>query len=102
MNGTGGGTPQYLAPEVWTGTAKLQEAFALDLWALGCIVFYMLAGETPFYRAGSENELADLVVHAGYSYPRLFPRVARHLVDGLLRVSASERLGMGTEGLGEL
>jgi serine/threonine protein kinase len=43
--GTFVGTPLYVAPEMLENNYSGRFS---DLWALGCILFQMLAGQTPF------------------------------------------------------
>eukprot|EP00554_Chaetoceros_debilis_P011778 CAMPEP_0194128352 /NCGR_PEP_ID=MMETSP0150-20130528/61008_1 /TAXON_ID=122233 /ORGANISM="Chaetoceros debilis, Strain MM31A-1" /LENGTH=532 /DNA_ID=CAMNT_0038822335 /DNA_START=49 /DNA_END=1647 /DNA_ORIENTATION=+ len=47
------GTADYLAPEVITGTtgngACISDAFGIDLWAYGCLIYFMFVGESPFH-----------------------------------------------------
>ena len=48
------GTPEYLAPEIVTGVGHGAE---VDWWALGVLVFEMLAGYPPFHHgANAQNE----------------------------------------------
>ena len=49
------GTPEYLAPEIVTGVGHGAE---VDWWALGVLVFEMLAGYPPFHPRENENENA--------------------------------------------
>jgi 3-phosphoinositide dependent protein kinase-1 len=96
------GTSLYLAPEVVAGTVKVREAYALDLWALGCIVFLMLAGETPF-EASPEYVLFERILNGEYHFPKDFnQRKAQHLIEALLSPIPGARPGMGPQGFAAL
>jgi protein kinase X len=51
------GTPEYLAPEIVTGRGHGPE---VDWWALGVLVFEMLAGYPPFHVGGNEHERKEV------------------------------------------
>lgn len=89
------GTHLYLAPEVVQGTAQLRQAFALDLWALGCIIYLMLVGKTPFHEA-QEYEAFERITRQDYSFPRGFQhRAAQELIEALLAPEPQQRPGAG-------
>lgn len=57
------GKPQYIAPEVWKGTSAF-DAFAVDIWALGTMLFVMLVGSEPWNIARQDDErFANLILH---------------------------------------
>jgi len=45
LRSPGGGTPGYMAPEQWRGAPEDERT---DVFALGVLIFQMLAGELPF------------------------------------------------------
>ena len=83
------GTAEYVSPEVLTNGGV---SYASDLWALGCIVYQMLAGRPPF-KGASEYLTFQLITARDLSFPEGFPPVAADLVDRLLREQPAQRLG---------
>lgn len=49
------GTPEYLAPEILLGAVKADSsAFALDWWAVGCTLYWLLSRGKVLFEAGTE------------------------------------------------
>ncbi|KAM3614773.1 uncharacterized protein V6R79_018903 [Siganus canaliculatus] len=65
------GSPSYRAPEVLQGS---ETSMSSDLWALGCVLYYMYTGKPPF-DSESYVELADMILHQEPPTPRqtVFP-----------------------------
>jgi CRP-like cAMP-binding protein len=89
------GAREYLAPEMLDSAGHTE---AVDWWALGALLFYMLTGRTPFAEpGGGGNELAlfkrVLAPDAAPSFPPDFPPDARELVTALLTRDPARRLG---------
>mmetsp|Transcript_29052 Transcript_29052/g.92734 ORF Transcript_29052/g.92734 Transcript_29052/m.92734 type:complete len:323 (-) Transcript_29052:48-1016(-) len=86
------GTPEYLAPEIvqTKGHGK-----GVDWWALGILIFEMLAGYPPFYDEqpfGIYNKI--LVGIDSVEFPQHFDSAARDLIRKLLHPSLDKRLGV--------
>lgn len=83
------GTAQYVSPELLTEKTASR---ASDLWALGCIVYQMVAGLPPF-RSRSEYMIFQKILKLEYEIPDGFCKLARSLVSQLLVLEPSQRLG---------
>eukprot|EP00088_Acartia_fossae_P037728 TRINITY_DN3896_c0_g1_i11.p1 TRINITY_DN3896_c0_g1~~TRINITY_DN3896_c0_g1_i11.p1 ORF type:complete len:536 (-),score=99.67 TRINITY_DN3896_c0_g1_i11:809-2416(-) len=83
------GTAQYVSPEVLTNSGCTPAA---DLWAVGCIIYQMLAGMPPF-QAASEFLIFEKIRKLEYSFQDGFDDQARELVQKLIVIDPASRLG---------
>lgn len=83
------GTAQYVSPELLTDKSASHSS---DLWALGCIVYQMVAGLPPFW-ARSEYLIFQKILKLDYVFPDGFSSSARNLVEQLLVLDPKQRLG---------
>ncbi|KAL9102926.1 MAG: hypothetical protein Q9163_001986 [Psora crenata] len=89
------GTPNYIAPEILE-KEKGGHDHKVDIWAIGVILFAMLAGQPPFQSA-SQNEIYRRARSVDYVWPQEskhsndIPEEAKDLVTRLLKVDAEER-----------
>ena len=67
--GVGIGTPDYMAPEQWTGTADART----DIYSLGVVFYQMVTGRLPF---SADTPAAVLIKHLRDPLPR--PRTFVH------------------------
>uniref|UniRef100_A0A8C4J8P4 G protein-coupled receptor kinase n=1 Tax=Dromaius novaehollandiae TaxID=8790 RepID=A0A8C4J8P4_DRONO len=96
------GTVGYMAPEV---IGDERYAFSPDWWGLGCLVYEMVAGRSPFRarkeRAGRE-EVERRVREEQEPYSDEFSEDARALCEMLLTKDPRQRLGCGADGAAEV
>ncbi|KAI4499327.1 hypothetical protein M0802_005587 [Mischocyttarus mexicanus] len=89
------GTAQYVSPELLTDKTASR---ASDLWALGCIVYQMVAGLPPFRsKYLSEYLIFQKILKLEYEIPDGFCELAKSLVSQLLVLDPNERLGAQDE-----
>jgi urea transport system substrate-binding protein len=85
------GTPMFMAPEQACGLPVDQRA---DLFSLGCLLYAMLAGDSPFARASAIASLHAVVNQPAESIGKRVPGLPAplvQLVDRLLSKNPDER-----------
>jgi serine/threonine protein kinase len=92
------GTPEYLAPEILTGSGHGK---AVDWWSLGILLYEMLTGLPPFY-SENINEMYELILRSPLRFPDSVSPAARSLLKGLLDRDPAKRIGSGPTDGGEL
>ena len=101
------GTAEYVTPELLLIDEEEEEEVdipvtkACDLWALGCIVYQMLTGKTPFHGATEYLIFENIKAYAKGLQPITYPDSvtdnAKDLISKLLERDASKRLGSGVD-----
>ncbi|XP_069502759.1 inactive serine/threonine-protein kinase PLK5 [Ambystoma mexicanum] len=81
------GTPNYLAPEV---IAKKGHSIKSDIWALGCIMYTLLAGISPF-KCQPLRKMYQSISDGTYTTPDHISPDARSLIRRLLATNPLER-----------
>ncbi|XP_064611254.1 protein kinase C iota type-like isoform X1 [Liolophura sinensis] len=92
------GTPNYIAPEMLRGE---DYDFSVDWWALGVLMFEMLAGRSPFDVVGAadnpdqntEDYLFQIIMEKTIRIPRSLSVKAASVLKGFLNKNPKERLG---------
>ena len=90
------GTPAYVAPEVLADRHS-EYSHAIDMWALGVILYIMLCGYPPFVSEDEENEFAlfHLIRRGTFSFPPQdwdsVSDAAKDLVSKLIVVDPAKR-----------
>jgi serine/threonine protein kinase len=91
------GTPEYLAPEIVRGEGA---SFASDWWAFGVLIYEFIVGSSPF-TDDDENAMYQRICRGEVDYPEM-DSITRDLIEGLLRVDPSKRLGCAAIGAREI
>ncbi len=86
------GTPEYLAPET---VLQAGHTHAVDYWALGILIFEMVAGKPPF----SDDDRMTLfrsITSVAYKMPSYFSDDLKDLISKLLVKTPGKRLGVSS------
>ncbi|KAF9971240.1 hypothetical protein BGZ73_005842 [Actinomortierella ambigua] len=83
------GTPEYLAPEIIQSKGHGK---AVDWWALGILIFEMLAGYPPFF---DDNPFGiyEKILAGRIAFPAHIDPAAKDLIKRLLTADRTKRLG---------
>ncbi|KAJ1929206.1 cAMP-dependent protein kinase catalytic subunit [Tieghemiomyces parasiticus] len=83
------GTPEYLAPEIIQSKGHGK---AVDWWALGILIYEMLAGYPPFF---DDNPFGiyEKILAGRITFPSHFDASAKDLIRQLLTADRTKRLG---------
>lgn len=83
------GTPEYLAPEIIQSKGHGK---AVDWWALGILIFEMLAGYPPFFDDNSFG-IYEKILMGKVQFSTHFDPLAKDLLKRLLVSDRTKRLG---------
>ncbi len=85
------GTPEYLAPESWTGVSSQVDQRA-DQWALAVLTYRLLSGQLPFDHQLDTLRLGREIV-SGTPRPlrELVPEVPEYVEQALMRAMSKEK-----------
>ncbi|KAH7730321.1 kinase C eta type [Aphelenchoides avenae] len=83
------GTPDYIAPEI---LQELEYGVSVDWWALGVLMYEMMAGQPPF-EADNEDDLFEAILHDDVLYPVWLSREAVSILKGFMTKNPNRRLG---------
>lgn len=78
------GTPDYVSPDVLSGTGtEFEYGAEVDLWTLGVVLYEMLYEAPPFY-SETLQETYERITNIDYTFPAHGSDVFKDLVRGLL------------------
>lgn len=83
------GTPEYIAPEILLNKGHGKP---VDWWALGILIYEMLAGAPPFVDEDPMG-IYQKILAGKIEFPRYFDRHAKDLIKQLLQPDITKRLG---------
>ncbi|XP_046402389.1 protein kinase C [Ischnura elegans] len=83
------GTPDYIAPEI---LQELEYGPSVDWWALGVLMYEMMAGQPPF-EADNEDDLFESILHDDVLYPVWLGKEAVSILKGFMTKNSAKRLG---------
>ena len=92
------GTPEYLAPEVILNRGHDR---AVDNWALGVLIFEMIAGNAPF-EAADTMRVYTLILKGQMNYPDNCSRSCMGLMNAMCQQNPTRRLGYTAGGYKDL
>lgn len=79
-----GGSPRYMAPELFDSKTKITEK--IDLWAMACVFIEIYGGSVPYKSISTLADLTrEMLVHRRKpSIPRVIPEEVRQIIASCL------------------
>lgn len=81
------GTPNYLSPEVIN---RKGHALAVDIWALGCILYTILVGQPPFQSSDTKSTCTK-ILQCEYTLPNHMRTSAKTFITNTLQADPEKR-----------
>ncbi|EAR89639.2 Serine/Threonine kinase domain protein (macronuclear) [Tetrahymena thermophila SB210] len=92
---TQAGSARYFAPEVLSSKAPAHPS--IDVWAMGCILFWVIVGKSPFPQSTKE-EVFNNILKGNYSIPveakQRMTKSVQDLITKMLQVDVNSRITM--------
>lgn len=82
------GTPNYLPPEIYL---RKEYNFSCDVWSIGCILYMLLVGKTPF-ESTSTKQTYRRILKLAYVIPEVLSKEAKDLLKKILVLDPDERI----------
>jgi protein kinase A len=80
------------------GGVRRHHTKLVDWWSFAVVLFELLRNQTPFQCPGMDDyDTQDAIMIADYKCPDFFPAEAKDLIDKLLVVDVTKRLGYTAE-----
>lgn len=92
------GTPEYLAPEIILSRGYNK---AVDWWAMGVLIYEMVAGYPPFF-AENPIQIYEKIVSGHLRFPSHFSVDLKDLLKNLLQVDLTKRIGNLKNGVNDV
>ncbi|XKL66219.1 hypothetical protein PGB90_009639 [Kerria lacca] len=83
------GTPNYISPEMITKTV-CRYNYKVDIWAVGCFLYHMFAGRTPF-RGKEEKILYSNIQNCSFLIPSNVPEDLSNLIQKIFQRDPDRR-----------
>jgi cGMP-dependent protein kinase len=96
------GTPEYLAPEL---VLSKGHSHAVDVWALGILIFELLTNDTPFEAEDATvmfSKISNPKPHLKKAMPKGIDKKSRKIIEKILDVNPVMRLGCKKKGMSEM
>ncbi|KYQ89788.1 putative protein serine/threonine kinase [Tieghemostelium lacteum] len=92
------GSPEYIAPEILSGTGYGR---SVDWWGLGTLLYEMISGLPPFY-SEDPQEMTRMILSSPLKFPPGISKTTISLLSQLLNRDPSKRLGSGESDVEEI